>query len=373
MSHGTRISEAQAAAIAEQIVDLGHRAGLIRHQLVGRLVDYDNSGCWALSGSVTCAHWAADRLRITVGTAREYLRVGRALRVLTVVDAAFASGGLSWAQVRRLTTVAVDHPEAQDELVQLAQSVPAGQLGVELARWTGRHEDEDERDDRHQRSAGLFASVDPDGMHVIVIRLPPLAGAAVLAAVDQHLARHRTARQEGADGSGQGAGDAEGQALSEELDSETDQAPKRRHERPSLSRQRAAALVDLVNGGGGTSVTEIVLHVRADGCTLDDGSPIEGTVLERIAPHSFLRVLIHDAERRPINASGRHRHPFARQKRVVKERDRHCTEPGCRSQMFLEFDHDPDFEVSRRTIVDELQLKCGKHHRDRHRPDAAGS
>jgi hypothetical protein len=204
-------------------------------------------------------------------------------------------------------------------------------------------------------------------MHVIVVRLPPLAGAAVLAAVDHHLARRRTAEQDRAGGSGEGTGteddNDQGQA--------GDPAPKRR--RPSLARQRAAALVDLLNSGGGGSLIEIVLHVRADGCTLDDGSPIEGTVLERIAPESFLRALIHDAERRPINASGRRRHPVARQKRVVKERDRHCTEPGCRSQMFLEYDHDPDFEVSKRTVVEELHLKCGKHHRDRHRHDEAES
>ena len=75
-------------------------------------------------------------------------------------------------------------------------------------------------------------------------------------------------------------------------------------------------------------LTEIVLHLRGDGATLDDGTPIPISVLERIAPESFLRALIHDAERRPINASARHRHPTTRQKRVVKERDRHCIDCG---------------------------------------------
>jgi hypothetical protein len=107
-----------------------------------------------------------------------------------------------------------------------------------------------------------------------------------------------------------------------------------------------------------------VLHVRADGCRLDDGSPIAGSVVERIAPTSFIRTMIHDADSRPINASGRHRHPTDRQRRVVKERDRVCTDCGDTSD-FFEYDHSPPFESSRRTLVDELQLRCWKCHRVR--------
>jgi hypothetical protein len=113
-------------------------------------------------------------------------------------------------------------------------------------------------------------------------------------------------------------------------------------------------------------VAEVVMHVRADGCSLDDGTPITGSVVERIAPTAFLRALIHDANSRPINASGRQRHPTARQKRVVKERDRCCVD--CGSTEFLESDHDPPYEQSRRTVVDELKLRCRNCHRARHDP-----
>jgi hypothetical protein len=112
-------------------------------------------------------------------------------------------------------------------------------------------------------------------------------------------------------------------------------------------------------------VFEIVLNVRGDGCTLDDGTPIAETVVERIAPHAFLRALIHDAERHPINASGRHRHPTDRQKRVVHERDRHCR---CGATEFLEYHHDPPFEATHRTVVEELWLKCRDCHRADHPP-----
>jgi hypothetical protein len=122
--------------------------------------------------------------------------------------------------------------------------------------------------------------------------------------------------------------------------------------------------VDLISGGGAQILTEIVLHVRADGCSLDDGSPIAESVIERIAPQAFLRVLIHDAERRPINASGRQRHPTERQRRVVMARDRECVD--CAGIEFLQYDHDPDYETSRQTVVDELYVRCWSCHRERH-------
>jgi hypothetical protein len=125
-------------------------------------------------------------------------------------------------------------------------------------------------------------------------------------------------------------------------------------------------------GGGGALVdTEVVLHVRGDGCTLDDGTPIAGSVVERIAPASFISVLIHDAERRPVNASGRHRHPTRRQKRVVHERDRGCVD--CGSTELLQHDHVPDYTITKHTLVDELEERCWPCHRARHAQEGSST
>jgi 5-methylcytosine-specific restriction endonuclease McrA len=92
-------------------------------------------------------------------------------------------------------------------------------------------------------------------------------------------------------------------------------------------------------------------------------------VVERIAPEAFIRALIHDADNRPINASAKRRHPSARQKRVVKERDRVCVD--CGATTLLEYDHVPDFATTGRTIVEELQLRCAPCHQRRHDREAA--
>ena len=137
--------------------------------------------------------------------------------------------------------------------------------------------------------------------------------------------------------------------------------------REPLHAQRADALARLFNGQGKVN-HEIVIHLRGDGCTLDDGTPVPGTVVERIAPESFLRALIHDAEARPINASGRRRHPSTRQKRVVDERDRVCVD--CGSEVLHQYDHVPEFDTSGQTVIDELELRCAPCHRRRHRKSA---
>jgi hypothetical protein len=268
-----------------------------------------------------------------VCTAREWLRVGRALRRLSTIDGAFESDQLSYSKVRALTRVAT--PQNEAELCRLALRVAAGRLPHALAAWLARHETPEETETRQRNATALRTWTDPDGMVAMSVRLPPLAGGVVMAAVDTKVAQFRP-------------------------DASADASERW----PSRAQQRADALVGLVAGGGAAIQTEVVLHVRGDGCTLDDGTPIAGSIVERIAPASFLRALIHDAERRPINASGAHRHPTRRQKRVVKERDRVCGD--CGSSEFLQYDHVPDFEETRHTVIEELFLKCSKCHRDRH-------
>ena len=133
---------------------------------------------------------------------------------------------------------------------------------------------------------------------------------------------------------------------------------------PTVAQQHADALQELLTTGIGRLITEVVIHVRGDGNTLDDGTPIPDTVVERIAPTSYLRALIHDADRRPINASGWQRHPTTRQKRVVTERDRGCID--CKANTLLHYDHNPAYTESKQTVIDQLQTRCAPCHHKRH-------
>ncbi len=135
---------------------------------------------------------------------------------------------------------------------------------------------------------------------------------------------------------------------------------------PTLAQQRADAFVLLFLGRNIELVTEIVIHIRGDGTTFDDGTPITDNAVCRQLDHAFIRAMIHDSRRRPIDASNRRRHPTTRQKRVVLETHNHeCVD--CQATDLLELDHNPPYQQTRHTITTELEPRCAPCHRARHR------
>lgn len=293
---------------------------------------------WVVAGSPTAAHWIAQAADIEVSTAREWIRVGRCLRTLPASADAFTRGVVSYSKIRTLTRFATADNEA--ELLALAERTPAGHLGRAIAAWLERTSSAEQLERHQHRRRSCSWRTEPDGMTTFTVRLAPLTAGVLIARLEQAVMKMVARREESGDW-------------------------------PTLAQQYAdavAAVAEVVFDRGSerrVGQFEVVLHVRADGCTLDDGSPIPGSVVERVAPTGFLRALIHDAEGRPVNASSRRRHPTVRQKRVVTERDQHCVDCGASS--LLEYDHVPDYAVSGRTVVEELQLRCAPCHAKRHK------
>ncbi len=329
-----------------RIVEMGRLLGSLHHQLVHAVAEYDRRALWRESGHSTCAAWIADTLGVALGTARQWLRVGHALAKLPSVDGAFAAGELSYRQVRTLVRIAVDHPDREAELLDLAKGTAPRDLAVSLAAWVEANEEPEDTERRHRSETGLSARTEPDGMGVITLRLPPAQYGAVMAAVDGEMM------------SGKAAGVASMDAFGHE--------PFPAGTRPSLGYQRAAAFMRLFADGGAKVRHEVIVHVRGDGNRLDDGTPINDNAVARLLPGSMVRAMIHDAEANPIDVSGRHRFPTERQRLVLKEREQRCE---CGASMFLEADHDPPFEESRRTVLRELKHRCSNCHRERHRDD----
>ncbi len=327
---GTRQLDDDRSSIGEEFRRLAKVWASSQMRLVRLAAEFADGTEWVNAGVSSAAHWLADAAQVERSTTREWIRIGRRLRELPATADAFADGSLSYSKVRALTRIAT--PDNEVELVSIAEVTPANDLAAKLAGWMTDNWSAEAVEEHQQRRRSITWRVEPDGMTLATLRLPPLLAATFIGAISS-IVRRPGRRERGADW-------------------------------PTLPQQRADALGVLLDEGGGTSATEVVLHVRGDGATLDDGTPIAGSVVERIAPTSFIRALIHDAESRPINASSRRRHPSERQKRVVKERDRACVD--CGSSELLHFDHVPDYDISRRTIVDELQIRCAPCHDRRH-------
>ncbi|HZP31532.1 MAG TPA: DUF222 domain-containing protein [Acidimicrobiia bacterium] len=333
----------EAGGARAAVLEAGQRWAASQFDLVRLVAELDTSLEWAIDGVPTCAHWVADALDVEVCTAREWLRIGRALRVLPTIAAAFEARRLSYSKVRALSRVATSTNEA--ELCEIAERVPAGRLAHALASWLQRHETPEQTAARHAAATGLTQRLEPDGMGLTTLRLPPLEHAALAAAIDAKVLVSQSSFRASADASGRW---------------------------PSIAQQRAHALLELLRDGDPSVATEVIVHVRGDGCTMDDGTPVTDHAVAQLLPESFIRLLITEANRLPINASGRHRYPTARQQRVARERHgNRCVD--CGSTDLLEDDHVPGYAQNHQTLVDEIEPRCPECHHDRHRSQEHGA
>jgi hypothetical protein len=109
-----------------QICELaGHLAAATCRFLV-LLADFDARRGWASWEMNSCAQWLSWKCQMSSGTAREHVRVARALRDLPVIRARFAAARLSYAKVRALTRIAT--PATEAGLAELAGPMTASQL-----------------------------------------------------------------------------------------------------------------------------------------------------------------------------------------------------------------------------------------------------
>ena len=151
-----------------QICELaGHLAAATCRFLV-LLADFDARRGWASWEMASCAAWLSWKCQMSSGTAREHVRVARALRDLPVIRTGFAAGRLSYAKVRALTRIAT--PATEAGLAELAGPMTANQL----ERFARAHRQVTQADDGGcpgAPSAGLAVR----GGRVAVRHVPPAA------------------------------------------------------------------------------------------------------------------------------------------------------------------------------------------------------
>ena len=161
-----------------QICELaGHLAAATCRFLV-LLADFDARRGWASWEMTSCAAWLSWKCQMSSGTAREHVRVARALRDLPVIRAQFAAARLSYAKVRALTRIAT--PATEAGLAELAGPM----TGNQLERFARAHRQVTAADDAGARvRRRLTWRLEEDGSLSGTFRLPPLAGAVLLKAL----------------------------------------------------------------------------------------------------------------------------------------------------------------------------------------------
>ncbi len=112
--------------LGQEIASLSAHIDAATHRLLECIRRFDEACGWHEQGAISCAHWLAWRVGWDPGTARERVRVARALGKLPEIDEALRSGRLSYAKVRALTRVAT--PEIEVKLLEMALVATGAQL-----------------------------------------------------------------------------------------------------------------------------------------------------------------------------------------------------------------------------------------------------
>ncbi|MBK7538002.1 MAG: DUF222 domain-containing protein [Myxococcales bacterium] len=120
------LSVEEVQALGEHIAEQAVHLDAAMHRLLADLRTFDAAGGWYRQGFGTCAHWLSWRVGWDLGTAREHLRVARALHTLPLVSEALSAGKISYSKTRAITRVATAATEAV--LLGYAQHCTASQL-----------------------------------------------------------------------------------------------------------------------------------------------------------------------------------------------------------------------------------------------------
>jgi hypothetical protein len=341
------------------------------------VAEFDRREGWGGTGCRSTAEWVAWRCALNPRSAREHVRVARALPELPAITAAFRRGELSYSKARALTRVADAHSE--QDLLELARHATAAQLEriVRAARRVSTEEAGEQ-----VRNSFVRWHWDEDGLLRLEAKLPPDDGALLLRALDSArdaLYEQRLGEaEERADGSAgpldaiEPSGSAEPPANRPQVRSPSNAE--------ALSAMAAAALARPPTGLPGGERYQVILHVdhstlagdepgaSALGpgtCALGDGPGIAPETARRLACDTSLVALIeHDGQ--PLSVGRRTRTIPPSIRRALVARDDCCQFPGCEQRRFVDAHHIVHWAQGGETSLDNLVLLCRHHHRHVH-------
>ncbi|MCW2617849.1 MAG: endonuclease [Modestobacter sp.] len=327
------------------------------------VAEFDEREGWHGVGITSCAHWLAWRCALTPGTARQHVRVARAMRRLPAVTAAFTSGELSYSKVRALTRVA--EPGTEAELVEFARHATASQVERTVRAWR-RSDDVDAGRVADRRRFSWWT--DDDGMVTIQIRMEAEPGAQFLASIEslaeRDARRERAARK-------RAAADGTQPAEPEPADG-VEPLPVTTERRCRAMTQLAAAAADADRRAGDPPRREVVVVVdaavladdeAAGRAHLEGGPALSPAQARRLACDAAVTAIVTDGGQ--VLAEGRARRYATRaQRRALLVRDGGCARPGCEETRIerLHAHHLRHWLYGGRTDVSNMVLLCDVDH-----------
>jgi hypothetical protein len=343
--------------LGEEIASLSAHLDAGTQRLLECIRRFDEARGWYEQGAVSCAHWLSWRVGLDAATAREKVRVARALGGLPSIDEAFRVGKLSYAKVRALTRVAT--PQNEANLLELAMYATGAQL-ERLCRGYRTALSVDETPAPEART--VRKRVLPGGMVKLEIVLLPDEADLVLRAIN----RAREVHQEPERGKVSASAETPGSNGTDDDCIKTGW--------PSRADGAINVAESFLGGhpatGNGGERFQVMVHLEQDplgpdgafGATLDDGTRVSAETLRRVACDSGIVAVGGHVDSEQLNIGRRTRTIPSAIRRALMLRDRGCAFPGCSHTQFLHGHHIQHWLHGGETSVQNLALLCTGHH-----------
>lgn len=115
------VVETTTAELEDTLEQLHGLECAVRAEFLRVASEIDESGSWRADGARDLAEWLAGKFPISARHARELSRVAEALRSLPRIAETYATGELSWDQLRVLTRYAT--PDTDEQLAEGAKGL----------------------------------------------------------------------------------------------------------------------------------------------------------------------------------------------------------------------------------------------------------
>jgi 5-methylcytosine-specific restriction endonuclease McrA len=346
-----RLNE-EVERLGDQIAELAAHLDAATARFLDLIREFDARGGWN-TGFRSCSAWLSWRVGLGPGTAREHVRVARALGTLPRLAQALARGELSYAKVRAFTRVAT--PETEEQLLGFGRASTAEHAERLVRGWRRVDRQAEAREAARQRaSRALHMYPDADGTVIVRGRLAPEVGALLVQALTAACeALYQRAR-----------------------DAEPEVDP------PTMVQQQADALALLaetalhhgIDSGAPAERYQVVVHVdapvladpdHAGQSILQDGARVPAGTSRRLACDASRVVMRHDRDGRLVEVDARTRTIPPALRRALLHRDRGCRFPGC-GLPFGQGHHIRHWAEGGPTTLSNLTLLCRRHHRAVH-------
>jgi hypothetical protein len=339
--------------LGQEIASLSAHLDAATHRLLECIRRFDETGGWHEQGATSCANWLAWRVGLDPATAREKVRVARALGGLPAIDEALRSARLSYAKVRALTRVAT--PQNESRLLGMALIATGAQL-ERLCRGYRSVSAGEAAPALEERS--VHRRLLPGGMVRLELVLEPDEADLVMRAIQR--AREVHAEQ----------AEPPSEPTMEAAEATADVSTETCWPSPADGAVRLAESFlagNPVSGTGGERF-HVLVHLDQEPLgpdgqlagTLEDGTRVSAETLRRVACDCGLTAAGGNGENLSIGRRTRSIPPAIR--RALMLRDRGCAFPGCTHTSFLHGHHVEHWLHGGETRLGNLVMLCTVHH-----------